>query len=437
MGVAWRSCIGALCAACAVVGLTLPLGAQSAGSRTSSASLSGSARPAAVAGRVASSAAPAVGKRNPLLPLSVAIENFYVDLSLSPKEAPPMLPAGFESLLRATDWETYRTRFGAEADGVARLRSSGRNAFAARLIEAAAPGPERSAFSPALQRYLLVRAAAIAYRSGDGFPTADKAVTDYLYLMDKHSAAQVGALWSMANAISRTSMTPKADRIRYDGIAARANMQLALLMLEADQINSAQAITKQIAYHEGWLKDDPATRAQIARVRTEVRQAAAMMDYLATQYEPAIHNDVPALTAIYLYGRYVKGSAALVADLPGRVPGSPLAVMARSLDAAARGDVASAFTAAEALRVAAANMPDACIRARALYAAMQLYDIYLASPESERDRVNRTLARIAREAVVADGARKRGSIDPFASPMPTATAPARSARVMDVRVAAL
>jgi hypothetical protein len=241
----------------------------------------------------------------------------------------------------------------------------------------------------------------------------------------------------MANAISRTSVTPKPDRIRYDGIAARANMQLALLMLEADQIEAAQAITKQVAYHEGWLKNDTTTRGQIARVRTEVHQAAAMMDYLATQYQPAIHKDVGALTAIYLYGRYVKGNAAQVADLPRRVPGSPLAEMARSLEAAARGDPEAAFTAAESLRVAAGNVPDACLRARTLYAAMQLYDAFIASPETERDRVKRTLARMAREGVVADGARKSGSVDPFAAPAPTATAPARSARSTEVRVAAL
>jgi hypothetical protein len=438
MGWSIRSCAGTLCAACAVIGLALPVCAQSTPARTSRPAVTTRPTPAAHAAstrpnsaptaRSASPASPApVVKTNPLLPLAVAIDNFFADLSLSPKAAPAALPAGFEPLLSVKDWQAFRARYGAEADDLTKLKPSGQIAFSQRLIEAAADvpsGPERAPDSPALRRFLLLRAAAIGYRTKDGFPTADKAVAAYQELMDKRSAVQVGALWSMANAISRTSVTPKPERIRYDGIAARANMQLALLMLDADQIDAAQAIIKQIAYHEGWLKGDPATRAQIARVRTEVHQAAAMMDYLATQYQPAIHNDVPALTAIYLYGRYVKGNPSLVADLPGRVPGSPLAEMARSVDAAARGDAASAFAAAEALRVAAVGTGDACLRARTLYAAMQLYDAFMAAPETQRDRVKRTLARIAREGVVADGARKAGSIEPLAPVAATAPAAA-------------
>jgi hypothetical protein len=449
-------------AAIAALGLSLPICAQSVPAPTSSHAAStrpaASAHPAATRPTAATRAAAAtrptapapatraanpvnpasVAKTNPLLPLGVAIDNFCADLSLSPKVAPAVLPAGFGPLLSARGWQAYRERFGTEADELTRLKPSGQIAFAQRLMDAATwvpSGPELSADPPELRRYLLLRAAAIAYRTKEGYPTADKAVAAYLELMDKRSAVQVGALWSLANAISRTSVTPKPERIRYDGIAARANMQLALLMLEADQIDAAQAISKQIAYHEGWLKNDAATRAQIGRVRTEVHQAATMMDYLATQYQPAIRNDVPALTAIYLYGRYVKGNRALVADLPGRVPGSPLAEMARSLDAAARGDVAAAFSAAEGLRVAAAGTPDACIRARTLYAALQLYDEYMAAPETQRNRVQRTLARIAREGVVADGARKAGSIDPFAPVAATAPAEAPAGPARQTRLA--
>ena len=132
---------------------------------------------------------------------------------------------------------------------------------------------------------MLIRAAAIAYRTKDGFPTADKAVQAYFGIMDKSSPAQVGALWSLSNIMARTAVTPKADRIRYDAIAAKANMQLALLMLNVDQIAAAESILKQIGYHEGWLKSDPATRQKIAQVRADVKQDSAMMDYLATQYQ--------------------------------------------------------------------------------------------------------------------------------------------------------
>ncbi len=361
-------------------------------------------------------------KGNPLLPPAVSLEGFYADLSLVAK-IPGIAPAGFEPLYSAADWQAFREKFGAEADGVTKLKSSGQIAFAQKLIDAAT-GPEASAASSGQQRLLLVRAVAIAYRSKEGFPTANKAVEAYFAIMDKKSPTQVGALWTISNTMSRTSVTPKPDRIRYDAIAARANMQLSLVLLDADQIDAAQAMIHQVAYHEGWLKSDPYTRSLIAQVRTEVKQQAAMMDYLATQYQPAIHNDVTALTAVYLYGRYVKQNLSLVADLPSRVPDSTLDILARKLDAAARGDMDAAFAAAESLRLTAAVLSDPHLRSRTLYAAMQLYDAYVAAPSTEKNRVQRTLARINREAVVSDGARKAHSVDPFAPPPPPATVPA-------------
>jgi hypothetical protein len=269
-----------------------------------------------------------------------------------------------------------------------------------------------------------MRAAAIAYRNKDGYATADKAVAGYMKGMDRKSATQVGALWTIANAMSRMAVTPKPERIRYDGIAARANMQLCLILLEADQVEAAQGMIRQIAYHEGWLKNDAATRGMIAQVRARVKATDAMMDYLATQYQPAIRNDVGALTAVYLYGRYVKGNEGIVADLPGRVPGSSLTQLASSIDAAGR-DPVMAFAAAENLRVVAGNVPEGLLRQRTLYAALVEYRAFLTSPATERDRIRRTLARMSLEQLVADGARGPAAIDPFAVSAP-ATQPAGS-----------
>lgn len=450
-------------AALVAVGLAmvLPLAAQTSPPRTTAARATSptrtptrgtaSATPSTptrggTSGRTATPTLPTPApKTHPFLPPPIVIDNFFADLSLSPK-APGVVPAGYEPLCTAAEWQAFRDKYGTEMDGLTKLKTSGQIAVAEKLI-AAATSPEGILLPMGERRLLLVRAAAIAYRSKEGFPTADKAVTAYVPLMDKKSPAQVGALWSVANIMSRTSVTPKPDRIRYDGIAAKANMQLALLMLQADQIEAAQAITKQVAYHEGWLKSDPATRALITQVRSEVRQTAAMMEYLVTQYQPAIHNDVTALTTVYLYGRYVKNNLAIVADLPGRVPESHLAQLAASLDAASsatggRGNMNALFTAAENLRMLAAGVTDGRIRSRTLYAAMQLYDAFLASPLTERSRVERTLARIAREGVVSDGARKGFAVDVFAPPAPasapTPEAPAhRTAPVAPVRVALL
>jgi hypothetical protein len=363
-------------------------------------------------------APPAVGqtKNNPLLPPAIREDEFFIDLSLVQKQ-PNVTPEGFAPLYSAEDWAAFRERFGAEADGLPRLKVSGQLAFAEKLIAAGGEnGSGKSKRNGGLQRLLLLRAAAIAYRNREGFPVADKAVAAYLVIMDKKSAAQVGGLWTIANQMARMAVTPKPERIRYDGIAARANMQLALLMLEADQVDAAQNITKQVAYHEGWLKGDGEVRSKIAQVRAAVKQTAAMMDYLAGQYQAALKNDETALLMVYLYGRYVKGDPGIVADLPARVPGSRLAELSAALAGAERGDMAQVFNAAEQLRAIASIAPDTVIKQRTLYAALKLYDGFMATPQTERDRIHRTLALMAREGVVADGARRAVTIDPFAVP---------------------
>jgi len=363
-----------------------------------------------------------VARGNPLLPPSIPVESFFIDLSVVQK-LPAIAPRGYEPIYTSEDWTAYRTQFGAEADDVTRLKSSGQAEFADKMLHAATDAPAAGKTPTAgLQRLLLLRAASIGYRNKDGYPVANKAVAAYIAVMDKRSATQVGGLWTISNIMARTSVTPKEDRIRYDAIAARANMQLALLMLDVDQVAAAESIIKQIGYHEGWLKKDATTRGQIASVRAEVKRVVSMMDYLATQYQPAIHNDVSALTVIYLYGKYVKAKPTSVEDLPGRVPGSSLSQLATSLDAAGTGTSTkpeAAFAAAEKLRQLATTIPDILIRHRTLYAAMQLYDVYMNAPQTERDRVNRTIARIAREGVISDGARKAHSIDPFAVPATT------------------
>jgi hypothetical protein len=363
----------------------------------------------------AGAATAGAARTNPLLPPAVAVEGFFPDLSVQQK-APTVTPAGFEPLYTAEDWQAYREKFGAEADGITRLKSSGILEVANRWITAAA-APERTGpeLAPGVKRLLLLRAAAVCYRNRDGFPTADRAVATYLAMMDKRSAAQVGGLWTVANAMSRMAVTPKPERIRYDGIAAKANMQLALLLVEADQVEAAQGVIKLIGYHEGWLKSDPATRGQIGQVRARVNSVAKMMEYLGAQYGPALRNDEQALMAIYLYGRYVKNNPAVVADLPGRVPNSRLAQLAASIDAAGR-DAAAAFPAAENLRVVATTLPDGMLRQRTLYAALQHYRAFLNDPGTERDRIHRTLARMSLEAVIADGAHAGAAIDPFAPP---------------------
>ncbi len=412
-------------ALCLAGAIPLPAFAQHAtpAARTSGVSKATSLHPPTAA---APEAAPV--PTNPLLPAQIPLQAFFPDLSTLDKQ-PASAPVGFAPLYKPEEWQTYRNQYGAEADSNNKQKSSGQLAFAQKLIDAAAaPVAGKAPATPSgLHRLLLLRAAAIAYRTREGFTTADKAVAAFLAGMDKTSPAQVGALWTLANAMARTSVTPKPERIRYDGIAAKANMQLALLLLDADQVDAAQAIIKQIGYHEGWIKSDKsadgdATRGRIAQVRARVTQVAKMMDYLATQYGPAIHNDPNALMVVYLYGRFVKNDPSIVADLPGRVPNSPFAILAASIDAAVH-NPAAGFAAAENLRVAATILPDGLIKQRTLYASLQNYREFLNAPQTERDRIHRTLARMSVEAVIADGAHGPTLIDPFAAPVPPATVP--------------
>jgi len=134
---------------------------------------------------------------------------------------------------------------------------------------------------------------------------------------------------------------------------------------------------------------DKVAYGQIAQVRAQVKQTSATLDYLATQYQPAIDGDDNALMAIYLYGRYVKQKPEIVADLPGRKPSSPLAQLAATLDAVDRKiDPTAPYAAAETLKIVASTLPEpgaGVLKQRTLYAALQNYRIFIADPRTERD----------------------------------------------------
>ncbi len=360
------------------------------------------------------------GLRNPLLPVQVGADALLPELSLIQK-IPMVAPAGFDPLYTGAQWSAYRQMFGEEADNVTRQKSSGVAAFAGRLI-AAADGEAKlgTAGRQGLARLLYLRAVAVCYRNRDGFPTANRAVMGYQGVMDIHEPLQVAGLWAMTNIMSKLAVTPKPDRIRYSGIAARANMQLALLLLDADQVEAAEGMVRQIGYHEGWLRSDKRVQAQISQVRAQVKQTAGLMADLATKYDRAVKGDDGALMAIYLYGRYVKGRPDLVANLPARKPGSPMAQLAGALAAAER-DPAEGFTAAEMLKGVAMGLDDGVMKQRTLWAALGYYRAYLKDGSTEHERVKRTLARIAIEAVIGEGARGPHAIEPMTATAGAAT----------------
>ncbi len=79
---------------------------------------------------------------------------------------------------------------------------------------------------------------------------------------------------------------------------------------------------------------------------------------------------------------------------------------------------------AESLKAAAITLPDGILKHRVLYAAFQSYRTFLAAPQTEAERVKRTMSRMAIQTVAADGASPNPVIRPFDKPVATIPAPA-------------
>ncbi len=223
--------------------------------------------------------APVSNDRNPLLPPPIAIEALWPDLSMSQKK-PGIGPEGMTANYSAEDWASYRTQFGAAADDVLRKRSSQVAQFAGELIAAAATTKQ-----PGLQRLLLLRATIMTYRATAGNAVAQKALAAYQDAIDIKSPTQVAALWTMADGLARQISTPKSERPKFAAIAARANIQLCMLLLDLNQVSAAQSIAKLLGRHEGTIHADAALHAQATTLHNLVSQTAAMFDYLHTQYD--------------------------------------------------------------------------------------------------------------------------------------------------------
>ncbi len=363
----------------------------------------------------ARAAAAASAERNPLLPAAVGVEGLWPEMTVLQK-MPGVAPPGFAPLYTALDWQIYRERFGAEADELARKKASAQVEFAKSLIAAAeTEAGAGGAGHPGLRRLLLVRAAALSYRSRDGQATAAQAVAEYVEGMDVGTPAQVAGLWTMCDTMARYSAVPKDQRAKYSSLAAKANIQLALELLEMGQLDAAQSVIKMLGRHETAVRAEAGLRANAANARALVAQTAAMMDYLGERCAALNSGDISAAMPLYLYARFVNGSPALVAEVLGRAGKGPVRHLEETVREAER-DVLGAYAAGEALRTAGADLPEGLLRNRVLYAAVHDFSTYLHSPETERERVKRTLARMALQATLSDGARAAAVIRPFAPP---------------------
>ena len=356
-------------------------------------------------------------RANPLLPAPINAAGLYPDLSPQIK-APTFAPAGVAPLYTQADWDAYRAAFGADLDGQNHTHVSGPGELAGKMIAAA-----ETETHPGLRRLLLVRAVALTFRNHDGWAIAGRALEAYQKSMDVSQPAQVAALWTMTDTLSRFSTVPKPERIKCSALAAKANVQLALQLLDYGQLDAAQALIKKTTYHEGWIKNDARLRSQISAARSTINSTATLMDYMQDQYSAVVDKkDEAAAFRLYLFARFVRPSPGIVDDLQTRRSATDIQQLAGTLNAADR-DAASGYAAAELLRQTGAGLPAGILRQRTLYAAMHYYRVFLRDPDTEDQRVQRTLAQMQIQTLAADGARGAPVIHPF-DPPATATQPA-------------
>jgi hypothetical protein len=368
-----------------------------------------------------------VRRANPLLPAPVDLSGLYPDLAVQPK-APNFAPSNMAPLYTQADWDVYRQSFGNSATPA---RSAGSAELAAKLI-AAAEVESR----PGLRRLLLIRAIAVSYRNRDGWTFAGRALESYRKTLEVEQPAQVAALWTIADTLSRCITTPRPQRIECSSLAAKANVQLSLQLVELGQIDAAQTLIKKATYHEGWVRSDTRLRGQVSAARSFINSSAKLMDSLVEQYTAVVEKkDEAAAFRLYLFARFVRNSPGMADDLTTRRNAADIQQLATAL-AAADKDTAAAYAAAELLRDKGGALPDGILRQRTLYAAMHYYRVFLRDPANEDQRVQRTLAQMQIQALAADGGRGNPVIRPFDPPPATqattepATRPAGPARVV-------
>jgi len=241
----------------------------------------------------------------------------------------------------------------------------------------------------------------------------------------------------MADAMTRYATTPKPDRQKFATLAAKANIQFTMLLLDAGQIDGAQRMVKMLGRDEAALRADPTLRGQANQARALVAQTATMMQDLGEKWNLLARStsgpapDAAAVMPLYLYARFVHPDPDLANELLARRGTSAVGNLDKLLRLA-QSDPLSAYDVGDALRRAVqgeggAALPEGVLKHRVLYAAWQYYDAFLKCPATENQRVKRTLAGIAMQGLSTDGAHGPPVIRPFDAPAPAtqpATAPA-------------
>jgi hypothetical protein len=358
----------------------------------------------------------AVKPLNPLLPKQIAPEQLSADLGMAGTTA-PLWPAGITPSFTAEDWQTYRTNYGPAVDAVLRQRSTQVIAQANLLLDAT----QQPEHTPGLRRLLCQRAIALTYRTRGGYEVAARGVLALQSFSDTQSISQMLTLWAAANGISQQAVTPKPQRPAFGLLAAKANVQLCVLLVHEGQLDAANYYVRVLQRYDYWARQDEYTRGCMSQARALASQTATALTQGAEWYEKIRKGDESGAEPLYLLARFGWPMPNLVMELSQRHRQDRANTLHEAIETGLT-NPGKALETAKLLQGAAGQLPEGMLRSRVLFASAHFYRLFLNAPQTQELRVERTLARLGLQAVISDGARPAAVIRPFAPPPTTAPA---------------
>ncbi len=344
---------------------------------------------------------------NPLLPPAISVSDLWPDLSLN-QSVPSIAPGRFEPLYSLADWHSYEKQFAPRILAAMQQRVSDKIAIASKLLEQA-----KRLRHPGLARLLSIKAFALTYQSRAGSPTAQQALAEYMTHVAPDNIVQLGPIWTMSQLLAYLGATPPQDREHYAALAERADVQLTMMLLRYAQVAAAARTVRLLVIEETLpVRRNPVLMGQISNTRALVSQTVTMMDYLDAQYHRLITGDVSAATSIYLYALVIENEPLVRRQIVARWPAAVPAQIQKFL-ASASGNPHADYDAARLLQQAGSALPWGILHDRTLYASLLHYRAFLKNPATRYDRISRTLAKIAVEHLLEQGARPQPNIAPL------------------------
>lgn len=344
--------------------------------------------------------------RNPLLPERIGLSRLWPDMSLT-QQSPIQSPHGWRPVYSADDWREFRQKFGARQDNIIRLRLSARIQLAADMLAAA-----NRAKNPGFQRLLALRTFALTFRYHVGSPLAQQALSLYVRHIHFDDLVQVAPVWTMANYLAFLRATPLAARRRSAFMAEAANVQLTMLLLNAGQVEDAARVVRHLVIHETRaVRADHPLISAMGTARVLVSQTRVMMDFLAGDYKNMGPNARDAMN-VYLYTRFIRPVPNVRAWLENRWHKNAIGRLNSAL-LDCKHNIHAQFDAGRYLAAAADPLPPGILRDRVLFAALIHYRAFMNSSATRWDRIDRTLAKIAVQHLIEQGARPNPAVTPL------------------------